>query len=496
MGLGIAIFSAFAVSRMGHPFELDESCSILKAQFSFENLINYLKNDGHTPLYYLQLKAWLWMFGLSEISARMFSLLTQLGAAVLLFLHGRLILRSSWAGAFAVILFLMGTTTMKTALFVKMYPLMALLTALSIILTQLAVTTGKRIFFILTALTICAASFTNSMFFFVVIGLIVASAIHGRMHFLRVIVSCVAGLVPYMLLWLPIAMGQAHNGSIDWIRQSTLMDPIRDIYNLFRPATLFLPLIVIVAVDSTGFSPWRRVHALWRTLSSALTDKQILFPVIMFGASFGAFCATSFLVKPLLAIPRYGIIFLPMLSIAGGALMAHLKYRRLTAVLLGSLMIASLIPYPTNPRYPFSYLSEQSVLDVEQAIAVDLQPGDLIVSIGQSYQPLKLYLETESAPRHTHMALPRDVEVHPGWNRYKSHWEKPHDLLQQWEDIFATIQREKPRRVYVLSCRSRSDKWFVDRFNEHMELISSKDFRAQSWFVDKLYVFTPNTRGD
>jgi|GEM_PF-3616766 len=487
--LAMAVFSAFAISMMGRPLGLDESCSILKAQLPFEGLITYLKSDGHTPLYYLVLKAWLEIFGISELSARMFSLLCQLGAAALLFLHGRLVLRSTWAGVFSSTLFLLGLTTMQTAIFVKMYPLLALLTVLSIITTQQAVGTGKKSYLALTALTVCIASFTNSMAFYFVIGLAAASTIYGRACWLQVMASCLAGIVPYALLWLPIAMGQAHNASIDWIRPSTLLDPFRDIYTLFHHATLVLPIIALVAAGSNGFAPWQRITTLGQTLAQALRNRRTLFPILMFATSFSAFCATSFLVKPLLGVSRYGIIFLPMLSIPAGAILARLENRRLSALMLGGLMILSLIPYSSNKRYPNANLSKQCK-EVTQTIVAEMQPGDVIVSIGLSYLPIKLYLDMQSATRHTHMALPRDVETHPGWSRYENRKEDSDDMREQWESVYTVIQRKNPRRVYVLCRKGRIDRWFTDRFSENMSLIKHYRFHAQSWYIEDLYVFS------
>lgn len=491
IGLAMGIFSTFAIMKMNHPFWLDESCSIFKGQLSFEDLVTYLKSDGHTPLYYLLLKAWLWVFGLSEVSARMLSLLCQIGATVLLFVHGRLVLRSAWAGAFAGTLFLMGTIAMETALLVKMYPLIALFTVLSIITTQLAVGTRKKFYLVLTALTVCAASFTNGMVFFFVIGLIMASPIYGKINWLQITSSCLVGLMPYALLWLPIAIGQAHNASIDWIRLSTPMDPIRDIYNLYRPATLLLPIIALIAAHSAGFAPWRRLINLGRASAELLKDRRTLFPVLMFTASFGAFCVTSFLVKPLLGVPRYGIIFLPMLSIPVGALLDRLENRMLSAVLLGGLLLLCLFPYASNPRYPSYYYSKDNIASVAQFLAARLQPDDVIVSVGLSYLPLKLYLDMRSAPPHTHLVIPFGIETHPGWSKYESRREAPDDMPAQWERVYGIIQQEKPRRVFVLSNESRIDRWFTDRFSEHMSLVEHLGFHAQSWFVRGLYVFVP-----
>lgn len=499
LGLSMIVFSGFAVSLMSQPFELDEACSILKAGLSFDELVKYLKNDGHTPLYYLILKMWLWGVGGSELSARSFSLLCQLGASVMLYVHGRVVLRSSWAGAFSGSVFLMGVVAMETAMIVKMYSMMALLTVLAIIFSQLFIHTGKKHYLGLLALTICVASFTNSMIFFVIIGLLGATVIQGRACWFYLAVSCLAGLLPYALGWLPIAMGQAQNASIDWIRQSTIIDPLIDIYRLFGRSTFGLLILCLLTVDSSGINIFQKASNFWRAIMGSLNDRRVLFPFVLYLVSFGAFCATSFLVKPLLGISRYGIIFLPMVAIVIGAFMARLEHRKIAAALLLSLLIFNLIPHD-NVHYQIRFLnfvpaynnryntiSWQNSKILIETLSSRLQQGDMIVSVGQSYLMVKMYLEKQKVPQHRHIAIPRDVEVTPGWNRYNSLRNPPEDMQNQWDGLYSIIQQDQPGQVFVISS-SNVAPWFVNRFFERMNLIEEVHIH-RGWCATKLHIF-------
>ncbi len=79
MGLILILIIAFAVRliSLNQSFWLDEAIGalVVKNQTFAQILTQFSKGDNHPPLYYLSLKAWTNMFGYSEVSIRMLSVL-------------------------------------------------------------------------------------------------------------------------------------------------------------------------------------------------------------------------------------------------------------------------------------------------------------------------------------------------------------------------------------------------------------------------------------
>src|SRR5687767_8667960 len=69
---------------------LDEATSALVAQMSFSDIfIKFLPGDFHPPLYYLVLKIWAGIFGYSEISLRLPSVIFGICTVYVIYLLGK-----------------------------------------------------------------------------------------------------------------------------------------------------------------------------------------------------------------------------------------------------------------------------------------------------------------------------------------------------------------------------------------------------------------------
>jgi len=71
------------------PYWLDETSSISIAQSTFSEIIEKSLGDPNTPLYFILLKGWMAVFGISEFSTRLLSVIFSASTIIPLYYLGR-----------------------------------------------------------------------------------------------------------------------------------------------------------------------------------------------------------------------------------------------------------------------------------------------------------------------------------------------------------------------------------------------------------------------
>ncbi|MGD0523212.1 MAG: glycosyltransferase family 39 protein [Candidatus Microgenomates bacterium] len=129
LGLGLRLIS------LNQSFWLDEATSATVARdFNFSRIITqFSPGDFHPPLYYLLLKIWTLPFGISEISARSFSIVCALLSIFLVYVLGRK-LKDKSSGLMAAFLMAVSPLFIYFSQEARMYALETLLVLIAVYL--------------------------------------------------------------------------------------------------------------------------------------------------------------------------------------------------------------------------------------------------------------------------------------------------------------------------------------------------------------------------
>ncbi len=179
---------------------LDEATSALVAKMPVNDIFTkFLPGDFHPPLYYLVLKFWVNIFGSSEISLRIPSVLFGIGAIFALYLIGKELFNKKTAIMAALFLATSGLHVYYSQE-ARMYSLATLFVVLSVYLFI-----KKR--WLLLSLSLLAVGMTDYVSLFILPALLILAYKEWK----KVFVSWIP-LVIGFLIWLPIFFRQLMSG--------------------------------------------------------------------------------------------------------------------------------------------------------------------------------------------------------------------------------------------------------------------------------------------
>jgi uncharacterized membrane protein len=112
---------------------LDETYSSYLASQSFSNVISFVKGDVHPPLYYISLKGWSVLFGLSPVSLRSFSIIANVLASLLFYYLVSKVFSRRIVQLFCFSLFLFSPVLFWYSVEVRMYMFTIVIIILSLI---------------------------------------------------------------------------------------------------------------------------------------------------------------------------------------------------------------------------------------------------------------------------------------------------------------------------------------------------------------------------
>jgi uncharacterized membrane protein len=127
------VLSWVVLSSMGRSLWFDEAFSVWAARDDVAGVIASARADTWPPLYHLGLHGWMLTFGASEGGVRSFSLIAYLLGALVLYWLGLEVGRSRTAATAAVLAFATNSVLLKQAVTARVYPLLVLFAASSVL---------------------------------------------------------------------------------------------------------------------------------------------------------------------------------------------------------------------------------------------------------------------------------------------------------------------------------------------------------------------------
>lgn len=206
------------------PLWLDEALSVNIARLPLGDIPSALRHDGHPPLYYVVLHAWIGVFGTSDVAVRALSGVFAVTALPLMWLVGRR--RGGPVLAWLALLVLaVSPFALRYATETRMYALLVLLVLAGWLLVDGALRLGRDGALVLaaTALVTAALLYTHywSLWLLAATGSLLAWRARRaqdegeRRRARRVLVAIVAGVVLFMP-WLPVLVDQARHTGTPW----------------------------------------------------------------------------------------------------------------------------------------------------------------------------------------------------------------------------------------------------------------------------------------
>src|SRR3989344_1539594 len=131
--LCIILVLAFSLRLWGigsEPYWVDEEFSVTHSSLTFGEIIANAGIDTHPPLYYIILHFWMNVFGDSEIYTRLLSSIFGILAVFMMYLLGKLLFNSE-VGIISSFILALSTFHIAHSQEARMYPLMVILTLIS-----------------------------------------------------------------------------------------------------------------------------------------------------------------------------------------------------------------------------------------------------------------------------------------------------------------------------------------------------------------------------
>jgi uncharacterized membrane protein len=286
---------------------LDELATAALFDRNHGGLWSYLMNDNFPPLYFSILKAWGGLFGTSETSLRMPSMLAAIGSMVTIGVFTLRYERGSWIWP-SLAACLLGTlpTVAFSAQEARPYALMLLLATVTITSGSAVMRgqTSARAFFSENTFFASALLLSLSHYFGLILVLLAASAniiLLDRSSKIKNL-----ALIIVSLIW-PIAHFLHGNilsgaGGNFWIQSEPIIGPLKTII-ITIPFVLILLVTIAIRACFPPFAP----------KASVLPDKSIYFLSLIFTGFIGLMLISDFHTP--LSIPRYYLVVAPVAAL-------------------------------------------------------------------------------------------------------------------------------------------------------------------------------------
>ncbi len=380
---GVVVLIAMVISGvlrsqfLGGQFWMDEGLSVGISTHALFDIPHVLRHDGSPPLYYMLLHCWMSVFGSTEVSAHVLSLVFGLltipvGSWLAYSLFGR------WAALIATVLFALNPFLTAYSQEARMYSLMALLGLLATAGFIHGFIFRRRRYLILFTVAQVLMLYTHAWGIFFGIGAAIAFLAVWRASdepraLLRDGAMAFGAAAILYLPWLPTLLYQTSHTGSPWDSAPNFGVPVQISRNLMGGDRATVALFLAGAVGVAALLYRGR----WRTKSSLVIWTLVLIPVgtLAFGWIVSHF-------SPAWAY-RYFAPILGSLLLIAAAGMARAKGVGLLALLLVILFWA-------NPS-AFTPHNKSDMREVAAEMSPRLHRGDLVI-LGQPEQvPLAWY---------------------------------------------------------------------------------------------------------
>jgi hypothetical protein len=373
----MAISAVMRTRYLGGQFWMDEGLSVGISTHALFDIPHVLRHDGSPPLYYMLLHCWMSVFGSSEASTHVMSLVFGLAtipiAAWLAWsLFGR------WAGVIAMVLFALNPFLTAYSQETRMYSLMALLGLLATAGFIHGFIYRRRGFLVLFAICQTLMLYTHAWGIFYGIGAAIAFVVVWRASdepraLLRDALFSFGAAAVLYLPWLPTLLYQAGHTGSPWDSAPNFGAPVQISRNLLGGDRATVALVLAGAIGVAALLYKGR----WRSRESLVVWTLIVLPVgtLAFGWIVSHF-------SPAWAY-RYFAPILGSLLLFATAGMARAKG-------IGVLALVLVIVFWADP-VSFTPHNKSDLRDVAAEMAPLLHRGDLVI-LGQPEQvPLAWY---------------------------------------------------------------------------------------------------------
>ncbi len=387
--------------RLGEPsLWHDEAISALLALHDPIQIIGLTAQDVHPPLYYLLLHAWL-VFGQDEFALRLLSALASTLTVPVIYSWGHELFREHWGerrarqiGLLAATLFVFAPFQLAYAQEARMYSLFVLLCTTSSWLLVRARRSDHPRAWILYALVIAAALYTDYFAVFVIAahGLWLWLHAPGQLtaalkHWAAAMLLCLILFAPWLLTFITQARAVAAGY---WVAPPTILNPLISLHLfLVGHALPGVPLTIIglfLSLTIVGII----ISVLLRAARAETMPALVFLLLAVFlpvGATFIISQVRSiYLDRALLftAPPLYLLVAWTAQSIRPSVMGRAM----LAALVL--MMIVGQAAYHLDPSF-----TKPPVRMVADLLREEVEPGDIVIHTSEgSFLPARYYLPT------------------------------------------------------------------------------------------------------
>lgn len=430
-----------------------------------------LKADVHPPLYFQILYVWTRLFGTGERAVRSLSGLFYLLSVFALYGLGRELYGTKTALLSAAI-YLTSPLAILSAQFARMYSLLSLLSILSTWLyIQFSVKPrDSNLRFALYILVNVLGTFTHIAFFFLLFGQIVFHLLfYRRKRMKRFVIAIVLSLVPYLIFWAPILLGQMANSGegLAWVKRPGLF-AVGELVLMYGGVFWLLVPVLLYLWWRSGFESLRRFSKPGiRNLPLWLLAITILTPLLISQ------------VRPIFN-SRLAIVGLHLFALTIGAIVGAMIGERasyflpLELILLTAIGLVFLHPgsFTCDNRAIATYLSQMANDD------------DVVIFTSLTRLPVDYYLERTPVTRKLfETSFPAEIDKHPGYEGRINDPGRKAALEREARELVDKIaemhSRGRGQRIFVFQGRHPAiDLILEESLRERFELVPGQGMQC------------------
>ncbi|HLY83895.1 MAG TPA: glycosyltransferase family 39 protein [Acidimicrobiales bacterium] len=400
---------------------IDEGISVGIASHHLVHVPSLLRLDGSPPLYYLILHVWMRLFGTSEVSTHILSLIPSLATIPVMWWAARLLFGIE-AARYAAALAVVSPFLTQYAAETRMYSMVALVSLVVVTCFVKAVALDDRRYWSGVVVASVALVYLHNWGLFVVIGIGMTGLALGwvrespRMR--RDTLLCCGTVGLCYVPWLPSFVFQATHTGAPWAGRP---NPVEIPVNIGGAiggglAVFVIAIMVVTARRSRGAV--RTQDARWRLSMAVIATLTVVTLAV---AVVAAELVPSW-------DERYlAIVVCPVLMLVA-AVLSRTRSGRIALTVSAALMVLPTIGLLSGPA-PAIRWSKSNVGLLAQKMSVNMHPGDLVVSAQITQIPvLSHYL-----PRGVVYADPLGLTFDP--------------TVVNWQDLPARLQLADPNEL-------------------------------------------------
>jgi hypothetical protein len=412
---GLMLLAAVAVMvfifvGVGRPIWADEANAVLISNHGFHGLVDALQRDNNLPVYYVLLSLWIRWFGESEPALRALSVVFYLGGAGVVSLLALTIYRNRRTACYAGLLYLSSSQLIHQAQAVRMYTLLGLLSAASLLLWVRIFVQENRSRWLAAGYVVlnCIGMLTQVWFSFMLFGQFLYLIFRLRSGLKKFAVSMTLSALVFSVLWGPTFASQLHNGSTRWLppfHPIFLLDIVSEFYGAQG-----MGLLVVLACSAPLLMVARPVRRAF------CRDRATSIVLVTFLACTLVPLAVS-MVKPIYTTGRYSTVALPALAVLLAAFLTRLASRTYAAGICFAILVLTAVPHVRDRNVAAAGLAPgQSDRATAEYILQQAGTGDYVVFTNLTRTAADYYFRRAGAAgRFVEASFPNEMDQHAGW---------------------------------------------------------------------------------